>query len=267
MQPAYGIQYGMQRIISWNVNGIRAAHKKGLLDFVRNDSPDILCLQETKAEYDQLPAELQEAAGYKNYYASAQRKGYSGVSIWSREEPAEISIMNVSEFDAEGRVLCATYDRRTPLTVINAYFPNSQEKGKRLDFKLAFCQAILELCNDLNDKNHELVLCGDYNIAHTEIDLANPRQNTENPGFLPEEREWMSNFLGAGYIDTFREFTQEGGHYSWWSYRSNARARNIGWRIDYHCINPLLKAKLESAAILPHVLGSDHCPVSLTLNH
>lgn len=253
----------MYRIVSWNVNGIRAAYKKGLLDFVQTEQPDILCLQETKAHPEQLPGELKEALGYHTYYASAVRKGYSGVSIWSRIEPQSIRNMDITEFDDEGRVLIADYG---DFTLINGYFPNSQEAGKRLDYKLRFLQALRSMCDEMTDAGRKLIICGDYNIAHTPIDLANPESNSENPGYLPEERAWMDSFLAAGYIDTFREFTQDGGHYTWWSYRFGARERNIGWRIDYHCINPQLRDQLRSSVILPGVMGSDHCPVRVELD-
>ncbi|MFW5801228.1 MAG: exodeoxyribonuclease III [Spirochaeta sp.] len=259
----------MQRIVSWNVNGIRAAHKKGLLDFVQSEAPDFLCLQETKAHPEQLPGELSEALGYHTSYASAVRRGYSGVSIWSRRAPLSVQTMEIPDFDNEGRVLIADFpatETQSELTIINAYFPNSQEEGRRIQYKLEFCAAMLELCNNLTSQGRNLVLCGDYNIAHTPIDLANPEQNTRNPGYLPQEREWMTSFLASGYSDTFRMFNPEGGCYTWWSYRFGARERNIGWRIDYHCVNPLLKERVESSVILPHIMGSDHCPIRLELN-
>ncbi|AFG37878.1 exodeoxyribonuclease III [Spirochaeta africana] len=259
----------MQKIVSWNVNGIRAAHKKGLLDFVRQESPDILCLQETKAHPDQLPGELKQALGYHTSYSSAVRRGYSGVAVWSRHQPTDVRTMGLPEFDDEGRVLIIDYpavNGSQELTVINAYFPNSQEAGKRLDYKLAFCAAMLDICNEITASGRNLVLCGDYNIAHTPIDLANPERNTENPGYLPEERAWMDSFLAAGYIDTFRLFTPDGGHYTWWSYRFGARERNIGWRIDYHCVNPSLRDRVHSSVILPEIMGSDHCPIRLELD-
>ncbi len=258
----------MAKIISWNVNGIRAAHKKGLLDFVHAQQPDILCLQETKAHPEQLPGDLYEALGYHSTYASAQKRGYSGVSIWSRTKPENIGFMDIDRFDAEGRVLIAEYptqENSPAFTLINAYFPNSQEAGKRLDYKLDFCESMLDICTELTAAGKNLLLCGDYNIAHTPIDLARPDSNTGNPGYLPEERAWMDKFIGAGFIDTFRMFTKEGGHYSWWSYRAAARQRNIGWRIDYHCVNPSLQAMVASSTIQADIMGSDHCPVTIEL--
>ena len=256
----------MAKVISWNVNGIRAAHKKGLLDFVDQQAPDVLCLQETKAHPEQLPGELKELSGYHCHYASAEKRGYSGVSIWSKTAPLSVETMGIQRFDCEGRVLIAEFpssDTAPAITVINAYFPNSQEAGKRLDYKLDFCEEMQKLCLEFDQANRNVLLCGDYNVAHTPIDLANPETNTKNPGYLPEERAWMNRFIGTGFIDTFRMFTKEGGHYSWWSYRAAARQRNIGWRIDYHCVNPALEKHVKSSVIMPEITGSDHCPVTI----
>lgn len=250
-------------IISWNVNGIRAAERKGFIDWAQNSNADIICLQETKAHKDQLNEKLVNIDGYKSYFESAERKGYSGVAIYSKEEPLEIRNLGVEEFDAEGRVLVAKYPK---FTLINGYFPNSQEKGKRLDYKLAYLDAILEYADDLRSKGENVLICGDYNIAHEEIDLARPKQNTENPGFLPEERAWMTKFLKAGYVDTFRHFNPTEVKYSWWSYRARARENNVGWRIDYHCVNKEFIDKVEAVDIYTDVAGSDHCPVYIKLN-
>ena len=248
----------MQTIISWNVNGIRAAQRHGLLDWLADAQPDVLCVQETKAKPEQLDPELLEPAGYKAIWMSAERKGYSGVATFSKTEPLTVSPLGVAEFDEEGRTQILEYPK---FTVINAYFPNSREAGNRLDYKLGFCDALLERCNELRSAGKNLVICGDYNIAHKEIDLKNPKTNQGNPGYLPEERAWMDKFIAAGYVDTFRMFNQDGGHYSWWSYRFKARERDIGWRIDYHCVNQEFKAKVTEALILKDVMGSDHCPV------
>lgn len=252
----------MKRMISWNVNGIRAAEGKGLFEWIQKESPDIIGLQETKAQPEQLKEHFHNQDGYKVWFASAERKGYSGVAVYAKEEPLSVSTLGIDQFDAEGRTLFLEYP---DYTFINAYFPNSQEAGKRLDYKIDFCEAMLEKMNEIVDSGKNVILCGDYNVAHKPIDLANPKRNEQNPGYLPEERAWMDRFIEAGYIDTFREFNQEPEQYSWWSYRFKARERNVGWRIDYFAVNPALKERLEGAAILQDVLGSDHCPVELRL--
>ena len=257
----------MKSVVSWNVNGVRAAEKKGFLSWLKEERPDILCLQETKAEKKQLSRELaapefEGGARYKTWWFSAEKKGYSGTALFSREEPLAVEPLGVHDFDVEGRAAIAHFDG---LSVISAYFPNSQEGGARLSYKLEFCACIKEYCDSLVAKGRDVILCGDYNIAHKPIDLANPQANEKNPGYLPEERAWMDSFVAAGYVDTFRTFCAEPGMYSWWSYRFNAREKNIGWRIDYHCVNPQLMPKVESSCILSGVYGSDHCPVKLIL--
>jgi exodeoxyribonuclease-3 len=257
------------RILSWNVNGLRAVEKRGFVPWFQAESPDILCLQETKASPEQLSGELLEVRDktgtpYKAYWASAKKKGYSGTAIYSKTEPRDLKYMEVGEFDDEGRVLQADFK---DFVLICAYFPNSQDAGARLGYKLGFCAAMLELCDRLRAAGRHLVLCGDYNIAHTPIDLARPRENEGNAGFLPEERAWMDTFTAAGYVDTFRHFHPgEEGHYSWWSYRAAARARNVGWRIDYHCVDAALMPRVRQSLIRPDVEGSDHCPVQLELD-
>lgn len=250
----------MIRIASWNVNGIRAAARKGLADIVVALDADIVCLQEVKASPDQLPDELRQMDGYHSYWASAERKGYSGVATYTRREPEQHTTMQVERFDSEGRVLATEYD---DFVIVNAYFPNSQDQGKRLAYKLDFGQTMQSFLAEYVRAGKSVVLSGDYNIAHTAIDLERPKENEQNPGYLPEEREWMDRFLGSGYVDTFRMFTREPRHYSWWSYRTAARERNIGWRIDYHCVNSDAKERVKSAKIRPDIYGSDHCPVML----
>lgn len=252
----------MAQIISWNVNGIRAVAKKGFHDWFQSESPDMLCLQETKAHPDQLDTSLLEVPGYHSYWASAEKKGYSGVAVYSKNEPLNVSFLGNDNFDREGRVLevdCGDF------VVLNCYFPNSQAAGARLDYKLAFCHGILARCDELRAAGKNIVLCGDYNIAHKPIDLKNPKSNEKNPGYLPEERAWMDIFTGKGYVDTFRMFNQDPGHYTWWSYRFRAREKDIGWRIDYHCVNPEFQDRVESSTILKDVMGSDHCPLKLTV--
>jgi exodeoxyribonuclease-3 len=252
----------MARIYSWNVNGIRAAARKGFFNVLTNSNADIFCVQETKAQPEQLSEDFIAPDGYHSYWSSAERKGYSGVAVFSRTEPLSVSRMEIPRFDSEGRALILEYP---DFTLIGAYFPNSQEGGRRLDYKLDFCDSMRAICDELDTAGKHIVLCGDYNIAHKPIDLANPKQNEKNAGYLPEEREWMETFTGAGYLDTFRMFNTEPGHYSWWTYRANARARNIGWRIDYHCVNGAAASRVKSAGILPEIYGSDHCPVVLEL--
>ena len=255
------------RILSWNVNGIRAVEKRGFLDWFSKEAPDLLCLNETKAEPGQLsPKLVNPGAGkksYRSYWASAKKKGYSGVAIYSKTEPLDVHFMGRDEFDAEGRTLIAEFQ---DFSLIAAYFPNSQDAGKRLDYKLGFCDAMLKLCNSLVKKGRHFLLCGDYNIAHTPIDLARPKANEGNAGYLPEERAWMDKFTGAGHVDTFRHFHPgETGHYSWWSYRPGVRERNVGWRIDYHCVDRDFLPKVKYSIIRPDVTGSDHCPVEIKL--
>ncbi|MCL2557206.1 MAG: exodeoxyribonuclease III [Treponema sp.] len=256
------------RIISWNVNGIRAAEKHGFSQWLERESPDALCLNETKAEPAQLPAALAlpRAGGqeYHGFWACAKKRGYSGVAIFSKKAPLETRYFGIPEFDDEGRVAIAEFEA---FTLIAAYFPNSQDGGKRLDYKLAFCGAMLKFCDDLAARGRHFVLCGDYNIAHRPIDLARPKQNENSPGYFPEERAWMSEFLDAGHVDTFRHFNPElKDSYTWWSYRSEARERNVGWRIDYHCVDAAFLPKVKSSLIRPDVHGSDHCPVEITLD-
>ncbi|GHV18115.1 exodeoxyribonuclease III [Spirochaetia bacterium] len=258
----------MTRIVSWNVNGIRAVEKRGFVQWLKDESPDILCVQETKASPEQLSEDLlhpQDNKGkpYYAYWASAVRKGYSGTAIYSKTEPLSVAPMGHTAFDDEGRVLQAEF---ADFVLICAYFPNSQDAGARLGYKLDFCAAMLELCNSLVAKGKHLILCGDYNIAHTPIDLARPKENEGNAGYLPEERAWMDTFTAAGYVDTFRQqHPGETGHYSWWSYRMNARERNVGWRIDYHCVDQAFMSRIKNSIIRPDVQGADHCPIQIEI--
>ena len=253
------------RIISWNVNGIRAVEKKGFFDWLKTENPDVLCLNETKAEPGQLSDIFTKPvnSSYHSFWASAIKKGYSGVAVYSKTQPDDVRYLKKPEFDDEGRVLIADYKE---FTLIAAYFPNSQDERKRLPYKLAFNDAMLKLCKSIVKKGRHFLLCGDYNVAHTPIDLARPKQNENNAGYLPEEREWMDSFLASGFVDTFRHFhPDEKGHYSWWSYMGQARAKNIGWRIDYHCVDEEFLPKVKSSIIRPDVQGSDHCPVEIEI--
>ncbi|MBN2619317.1 MAG: exodeoxyribonuclease III, partial [Spirochaetales bacterium] len=210
----------MIKIITWNVNGIRAAESKGLYKWMKDENPDILCLQETKANPEVLTTKFIEQPGYYSYFASAEKKGYSGVVTYSKEKPSSINILGIDEFDSEGRYLELEFK---DFIVINCYFPNSQAEGKRIDYKVRFCESVQSRMEILRDMGKKVILCGDYNVAHKEIDLANPKSNVGNPGFLPEERAWMDRFVAAGFIDVFRFFDQSPGQYTWWSYRFNAR--------------------------------------------
>ncbi|MDR3275881.1 MAG: exodeoxyribonuclease III [Treponema sp.] len=257
------------RILSWNVNGIRAVEKRGFLTWFKEDSPDVLCLQETKAEPGQLSPELLHPADsrgrpYEVFWASAKRKGYSGTAIYSRIAPEKTGFMGVPEYDDEGRVLRADFPG---FVLLCAYFPNSQDAGARLPYKLGFCAAMLKLCDSLVSQGRHILLCGDYNIAHRAIDLAHPKQNEGNAGYLPEERAWMDTFTIAGYVDSFRHFyPEEPEHYSWWTQRvPGTRERNVGWRIDYHCVDKAFIPQVKSARIRTDVYGSDHCPVEIDL--
>jgi exodeoxyribonuclease-3 len=242
--------------------------KHGFSQWLANEAPDALCLQETKARPEQLSEELQSPRDkteqrYHTYWASAKKAGYSGVAIFSRQEPLDVKPLGIADFDDEGRVLQAFYK---DFILISAYFPNSQEEGRRLSYKLAFCDAILKYSKKLVKQEKHFILCGDYNIAHTPIDLARPKENERNAGYLPEERAWMDSYTRAGFVDTFRHFHPgETGHYSWWSYRMSARERNVGWRIDYHCVDPAFLPRIKRSVIRSDVQGSDHCPVEIEI--
>lgn len=251
------------RLISWNVNGLRAIHKKGFLDWFLEQQPDILCLQETKSSPEQLDASLIDVSDYRSYFASAERKGYSGVAVYSKQEPVRVQAgLGIGEFDREGRVLICEYPH---FTLYNIYYPNGKASPERLDFKMRFYDTFLEHVNARRAEGKSCVICGDVNTAHTEIDLARPKENETVSGFLPEERAWIDKFLSEGYVDTFRMFHTEGGHYSWWDYKTRARERNVGWRIDYFFVSDGMKSRVKDAFILKDVPGSDHCPIGIDL--
>lgn len=254
----------MTRIASWNVNGIRACAKKGFKNWMDSEAFDAILLQEVRAEIDQIPKEIREDSSYfQEYFPATSRKGYSGVAIFSKEEPLQVLRgMESEEFDVEGRVISVELSE---LWLVSAYFPNSQDKGKRVDYKLSFCRRMQEWLEGLRESGKPVILAGDYNIAHEEIDLARPDSNHDSPGFLPQEREWMTEFVSSGWVDTFRTLYPEEVAYSWWSARTRARDRNIGWRIDYHSIHEEDFDLVMDAGIQTEVLGSDHCPVTLQL--
>ncbi|MAZ40731.1 exodeoxyribonuclease III [bacterium] len=253
------------RILSWNVNGLRATHKNGFLDWLYDDSPDILCLQETKAEEVDLVDELKNPDGYTGYFDhTKKRKGFNGVAIYTKIKPERVEKgFGVKKFDDEGRTLVAYFK---DFVLINCYFPNSGME-ERLPMKLEYNDAILEFMEGLRKKGHKVVMCGDLNVAHEEIDLARPKENEGRAGFREEERAWFDELMAAGYIDTFRHFYPDRRDaYSWWDMKSRARDRNVGWRIDYFITSPDVQKNLKSAFILDYVLGSDHCPVGIELD-
>lgn len=253
------------KLISWNVNGIRAVQKKGFLKWFEKESPDILCLQETKAHPDQLGFELTHPAGYESYFSSsAVKRGYSGVVTYTKEKPISTAEgMGIEKFDREGRIIITEFKK---FVLLNVYFPNGKASSERLNYKMEFYEAFLKHVEKLRKKGKKVIFCGDINTAHKPIDLARPKENEAISGFLPIEREWMDRMVAKGYIDSLREFHEEPDLYTWWSMRSGARSRNVGWRIDYVFICQELKKHLKDAYILPDVPGSDHCPTVIEIN-
>jgi exodeoxyribonuclease-3 len=260
---AYLGELGM-RIISWNVNGIRAVHKKGFKKWLKKEEPDILCLQETKAGEHQVPKDLKRISGYRCYFSSpAYKKGYSGVALFTKKEPSRLETgVGVEKLDNEGRIQISHYD---DLVLLNVYFPNGKSSKERLRYKLDFYNSFLEFVVRMKDQGEGVVVCGDVNTAHREIDLARPKENERISGFLPEERAWIDKLLARGFVDTFRVFDRSPGQYTWWDLKTKARERNVGWRIDYFFVSENLLERLEDAFILKDVQGSDHCPVGITL--
>ncbi|RLD46637.1 MAG: exodeoxyribonuclease III [Bacteroidetes bacterium] len=249
-------------IISYNVNGIRAALKKGFADWLKIESPDIICIQETKAHKNQVDTNVFEYLGYNQYWFSAEKKGYSSVAIFSKIKPNEVIYgIDNPKFDIEGRFLRLNFDN---FTIISSYFPSGTTGTIRQDYKMEYLAEVQKYVNNLKDKN--IIISGDYNICHKPIDINHPERHKNTSGFLPEEREWMTNFLESGFIDSFRHFNQEPKKYSWWSYRQNSREKNLGWRIDYHMVSNSLKDKLISVDILKDIVHSDHCPVKLEID-
>ena len=252
------------KLISWNVNGIRAVEKKGFIDWVAKADPDILCVQETKANKDQLSDNLLNIAGYKSYWGEAEKKGYSGTAVFSKIKPINIFYGFGKNFiDSEGRVVVSEFEK---FFLLNIYFPNGQRSKERLDFKYSFYDSFLKYTKKLMAKNKVVIVCGDVNTAHTELDIARPKENENRSGFLREERAWLDKFERSGLVDTFRYFEPDGGHYTWWDYKTRARERNIGWRIDYFYITKKHLPFLNSAFILDNIMGSDHCPIGIEIN-
>ena len=251
------------KILSWNVNGIRAADRKGLFNWLKKESPDILCLQEIKALPEQVPPHLRNAPGYYIFLNSAERKGYSGVATFTKERPLEIRKgVGIEKFDKEGRILITEYPS---FVLFNIYFPNGKKNDERLDYKLNFYDTFLGYADNLKAEGKNIVVCGDFNTAHKEIDLTHPGANENRSGFLPIERAWMDTFVDHGYVDTFRHFNKESNQYSWWDLKTRSRERNVGWRIDYFFVNNEFLPHLKKAFIMQDVMGSDHCPVGIEI--
>jgi len=249
----------MKRILTYNVNGIRAALKKGLMEWLKLVNPDIICIQEVKADYTQIPVFDFEEAGYHHYWYPAKKKGYSGVGLLSKIAPDKVvKGMGIDKYDNEGRLLRADYG---DISVISVYHPSGSSGEERQDFKMIWLNDFLNFIKQLRKERQKLIICGDFNICHKAIDIHDPIRNATNSGFLPEERQWMSEFLDSGFVDCFRFSNNEPHQYTWWSYRTNARQRNLGWRIDYNMVSENLKSCIVSTQILPEAMHSDHCPV------
>ncbi|MBN1967802.1 MAG: exodeoxyribonuclease III [Candidatus Delongbacteria bacterium] len=251
------------KIVSWNVNGLRAIKNKGFLDWFKNYNADIICLQETKLQEDQIEEDLKNPLDYHSYWSFAEKKGYSGVVIYSKEEPLHVSYgLGEPRFDNEGRVVRVDYKN---FILMNIYFPNGQKDDNRLKFKMEFYDLFLAYVNRLKNEGKNIIVCGDYNTAHKEIDIKNAKANENRSGFLQIEREWMDKYISNGYTDTFRKMNPDTVKYSWWSYMFNARKNNAGWRIDYFFVNNEFAEKIKNADIDNSVMGSDHCPIILEI--
>jgi exodeoxyribonuclease-3 len=252
------------KLISWNINGIRAAYKKGLYDWMIEEKPDILCLQEIKALPDQIPDSLNNIPGYHVIVNSAERKGYSGVLTFTKQKPMKIiTKFDIEKFDIEGRIIITEF---SSFILFNIYFPNGKKNKERLEYKLDFYNTLLEYVDNIKNEGKNIIVCGDFNTAHKEIDLSRPKQNEKVSGFLPIERSWIDKFIEHGYTDTFRFFNKEPNHYTWWDQKTRSRERNIGWRIDYFFINNEFIPFLTSSYILSDIMGSDHCPIGIILD-
>lgn len=252
------------KIISYNVNGIRSALSKNWLSWLKASDPDVVCLQEIKASPDQLvDLLLLEQLGYEHYWNPAQKKGYSGTAIFTKHSPKHVEYgCGIEEYDREGRVIRADFD---DFSVMSTYFPSGSSGDERQQFKYRFLEDFQDYADKIKIEKPKLVISGDYNICHQAIDIHNPKSNANSSGFLPAEREWMENFIRSGFVDSFRHLNSEPHNYTWWSYRANARTKNLGWRIDYNMITEGLRDNIRRAAILPEARHSDHCPVLLEL--
>ena len=251
------------RLLSWNVNGLRAVYKKGFVDWLMRDTPDVLCLQETKVAVDQIPDELKNLPGYTSYFGSGDRKGRDGVALFSKTKPVSVQYsLGIEGFDDEHRAIVADFG---DFLLFNVYFPNGKASKERLDYKLAFYDRFLDHMDQLLKAGRNIVICGDVNTAHEEMDLARPKANEKISGFLPVERAWIDRLVEHGFLDTFRVFHPEGGNYSFWDLKTGARERNVGWRIDYFFVSEGLRDRIQSAFILKDVMGADHCPVGIEI--
>ncbi len=253
------------RIITYNVNGIRSAVQKGFLEWLRATDPDVVCIQETKAQPEQIPVFELAELGYRSYIFSAKKKGYSGVAIFSKTEPDHVEYgMGIEKYDHEGRMIRADFG---DVSVMSVYHPSGTSGEERQAFKMVWLEDFLNYVNELKKRRSNLILCGDFNICHKPIDIHDPVGNAQSSGFLPEEREWLTGFIESGFIDSFRYFNQQPHNYTWWSYRMNARERNLGWRIDYNMVSQSLEKNIKRALILPQAKHSDHCPVVLEIDY
>lgn len=252
------------KILCWNVDGLRAILRKGFMGWFKSENADIVCIQETKASEDQVPPMVRHVPGYYSYFTSPlEKKGYSGVGLFSKEEPKSVTYgFGIEKFDDEGRIIIADYGE---FALMNIYFPNGKASKQRLDYKMGFYDVFLDHVDRLKKQGRKIVVCGDVNTAHTELDIARPKENSKKSGFLPMERAWMDKFESHGFIDTYRVFEKKGGHYTYWDMRTGARKRNVGWRIDYFYISDNLRKALRSAFIETDVMGSDHCPIGIDI--
>ncbi len=251
------------KITTWNVNGFRAILRKNALTWVNDLDPDVLCLQETKVQIDQITEVDATIEGYDAVWNSAERKGYSGVATFYKKEPLEIvKGFGIEKFDIEGRLIRLKYQ---DFYLYNIYFPNGGQGNKRVPYKLEFYEELLNVSDELHKNDENIIITGDFNTAHNEIDLANPKSNEKNTGFLPEEREWIDKYLEHGFVDAFRELYPEREEYTWWTYRYNARKNNVGWRLDYFLVTESFMERVEDVVIHGDIMGSDHCPVTLIL--
>lgn len=252
------------QLLCWNINGIRAAWKKGLPEWINASGGDIICFQETKAQPEQLDQNIINIDGYKSYFFSAEKKGYSGVAVYTRLNPANVRLgLGLPEYDVEGRVIEMEFEE---FTLFNVYFPNGGRGPERVKYKLEFYEALFKRAETVRAQKKNVIVCGDYNTAHKEIDLARPKENSKVTGFLPEERAWIDKIIAMGYVDIFRKYNNQPGQYTYWDQITRARDRNVGWRIDYYLVSSEMESKIDDAALYMNVLGSDHCPIGLTLN-